>query len=83
MATTYFLSKRLPNSRLMSENNISSTQRESIGGDVWKVSLFLFFTGVMCGLRAGLWDFSPMSLLRRLETVSFKHNIAQIFLQEI
>ena len=31
-----------------------------------KSSLFFFITGVRCGFRAGLWDFSYNSLLRRL-----------------
>ena len=41
---------------------LSSTQRVSNGGDVWQIP-------VKCGFRAGLWDFSPNSLPRRLEAV--------------
>ena len=54
-----------------------------------KSSLFFFITGVRCGFCAGLWDFCPNSLLRRLDTVleriavPFKRKIAWIFLQKL
>ena len=50
---------------------------------------FFLITGVMCGFRAGLWEFSPNYLLRRLDTVLevtavfFKRKIARIILQEL
>ena len=54
-----------------------------------KPSLIFFVIGFKCGFRAGLWDFSPKSLLKRLETVlepiavPSKHKIKRIFLQEL
>ena len=47
------------------------------------------FTGFRCGFRTGLWDLSPNSLLRRVETVlhliavPFKRKIAQMFMQDL
>ena len=60
-----------------------------LGESMTKSSLFFFITGVRCGSHATLWNFSPNSLLRRLETVleliavPFKRKIAQLFLQEL
>ena len=87
---TYFLSIHLPNGRLMcmwrgtnwsmvhlSENNtFFHSAKFQWRWRLAKSSLFFFIT------RAGLWNFSPNSLLRRLETVlkliavPFKRKIA-------
>ena len=84
VGTTYFLSKRLPNGRVMCmwrgiHTNLHFSQS----------SRFSLITGVRCGFRAGLRDFSPNCMPKRLErvveliVVPFKRLIARIFLQEL
>ena len=79
VATTYFLSKHLPNGRLIcmwrgtnccmihsSEHDTFFHSASPISTTTGKVQSLFFHH---CGFRAGLCDFSPNSLLRRLETV--------------
>ena len=72
VATTYFLSIRLPTWRgtncCMVRSSENNTQLEPNGDDVWR-SPVSFYSPMVCGFSAGPWDFSPNSLVRRLETM--------------
>jgi len=68
VATTYFMSKRLSNGRLICRTN-SSMVNSSETTLFHPASVQEFIIDVRYVIRAGLWDFSPNSLLRRLKTV--------------
>ena len=85
VATTYFLSKCLPNGCLMlmwrdtnccmvhssktTFFNSAKSPMAMTSGNIQAFFFSFFITGVRCLFCAGLWDFSPNSLMRRLETV--------------